>query len=72
MCIRDRPGKALYSAMLNETGGVVDDLIVYFIGEGQYRVVINAGTAEKDPVSYTHLDVYKRQRQTRWNGSANR
>ena len=42
------PGKALYSAMLNETGGVVDDLIVYFIGDGQYRVVINAGTAEKD------------------------
>jgi aminomethyltransferase len=42
------PGKALYSAMLNEAGGVVDDLIVYFIAEGQYRVVINAGTAEKD------------------------
>ena len=42
------PGKALYSAMLNETGGVVDDLIVYFIEDGQYRVVINAGTAEKD------------------------
>ena len=42
------PGKALYSAMLNEAGGVVDDLIVYFIGEGQYRMVINAGTAEKD------------------------
>lgn len=42
------PGKALYSAMLNETGGVVDDLIVYFIDETHYRVVINAGTAEKD------------------------
>jgi len=42
------PGKALYSAMLNETGGVVDDLIVYFIAESRYRVVINAGTAEKD------------------------
>lgn len=42
------PGKALYSAMLNETGGVVDDLIVYFIADGRYRVVINAGTAEKD------------------------
>ena len=41
-------GKALYSAMLNEAGGVVDDLIVYFIGDGQYRMVINAGTAEKD------------------------
>jgi len=42
------PGKALYSAMLNETGGVVDDLIVYFVGEGDYRLVINAGTATKD------------------------
>ena len=42
------PGKALYSAMLNETGGVIDDLIVYFIADGQYRLVINAGTAEKD------------------------
>jgi aminomethyltransferase len=42
------PGKALYSAMLDEAGGVVDDLIVYFIADGQYRVVINAGTAEKD------------------------
>ena len=42
------PGKALYSAMLNAAGGVVDDLIVYFIADGQYRIVINAGTAEKD------------------------
>lgn len=42
------PGKALYSAMLNEAGGVVDDLIVYFVGDNRYRIVINAGTAEKD------------------------
>ena len=42
------PGKALYSAMLNEAGGVVDDLIVYYVSAGQYRIVINAGTAEKD------------------------
>ena len=42
------PGKALYSAMLNEAGGVVDDLIVYCVGDNGYRVVINAGTAEKD------------------------
>ena len=41
-------GKALYSCMLNERGGVVDDLIVYFRGEGNYRLVVNAGTAEKD------------------------
>ena len=41
-------GKALYSAMLNEAGGVVDDLIIYFLTETNFRVVINAGTAVKD------------------------
>lgn len=40
-------GKALYSGMLNEAGGVIDDLIVYLAGEG-YRVVVNAATREKD------------------------
>ncbi|MBV8657738.1 MAG: glycine cleavage system aminomethyltransferase GcvT [Burkholderiales bacterium] len=40
-------GKALYSGMLNEAGGVVDDLIVYRTSWG-YRVVINAGTTAKD------------------------
>jgi len=42
------PGKALYACMLNELGGVVDDLIVYLRGEGAYRLVVNAGTADKD------------------------
>ncbi|MBI2309203.1 MAG: glycine cleavage system aminomethyltransferase GcvT [Rhodocyclales bacterium] len=42
------PGKALYSAMLNEAGGVVDDLIIYYLDDTTYRVVINAGTATKD------------------------
>jgi aminomethyltransferase len=42
------PGKALYTCMLNEEGGVVDDLIVYFLGESHFRIVVNAGTAEKD------------------------
>ncbi len=41
-------GKALYSCMLNETGGVVDDLIVYYQTDEYYRMVINAGTTEKD------------------------
>ncbi len=41
-------GKALYSCMLNEQGGVVDDLIAYYLAEGRYRLVVNAGTAEKD------------------------
>ena len=42
------PGKALYSCMLTEAGGVVDDLIVYFFREDWFRIVVNAGTAEKD------------------------
>ncbi|WP_153116923.1 glycine cleavage system aminomethyltransferase GcvT [Rhodocyclus tenuis] len=42
------PGKALYSAMLDESGGVVDDLIVYFLDDTHFRIVINAGTADKD------------------------
>ena len=37
------PGKALYSCMLNESGGVVDDLIVYYQSDTDYRLVINAG-----------------------------
>ena len=42
------PGKALYSCMLTEQGGVVDDLIVYYFREDWFRLVVNAGTAEKD------------------------
>ncbi|MDX1480499.1 MAG: glycine cleavage system aminomethyltransferase GcvT [Woeseiaceae bacterium] len=42
------PGKALYSCMLNEAGGIVDDLIVYRIEDHRYRVVLNAATREKD------------------------
>ena len=41
-------GKALYSCMLNPEGGVIDDLIVYYMSDSWYRVVVNAGTAEKD------------------------
>jgi len=41
-------GKALYSCMLKEDGGVIDDLIVYFFSDTHYRIVVNAGTAEKD------------------------
>ena len=41
-------GKALYSCMLNERGGVIDDLIVYRFSDADYRIVVNAGTADKD------------------------
>ncbi len=43
-----KSGKALYSCMLNENGGVIDDLIVYFMDESYFRVVVNAATRDKD------------------------
>lgn len=42
------PGKALYSCMLNEDAGVIDDLIVYYLDDTFYRVVVNASTRDKD------------------------
>ena len=61
-------GKALYAAMLNEAGGVIDDLIIYFLTDTHFRIVVNAGTAEKDlawmqaKVSEWQLDVTITQR----------
>lgn len=43
-----QPGKALYSCMLREDGGIIDDLIAYFLREDWFRLVVNAGTTEKD------------------------
>lgn len=43
-----KAGKGLYSCMLNPAGGVVDDLIVYWQGDMNYRVVVNAATREAD------------------------
>ncbi len=42
-----RPGRALYSTMLNERGGIVDDMIVYRL-EDRYRLVFNASTRDQD------------------------
>ncbi|MCS6786171.1 MAG: glycine cleavage system aminomethyltransferase GcvT [Thiobacillaceae bacterium] len=41
-------GRALYGCMLHEGGGVIDDLIVYFLHEDWFRLVVNAGCAERD------------------------
>ena len=41
-------GSALYSCMLNERGGVLDDLIVYAMRANRYRLVVNAATADAD------------------------
>ncbi|MGO1071840.1 glycine cleavage system aminomethyltransferase GcvT [Lysobacter sp. CA199] len=43
-----KSGKALYTCMLNPDGGVIDDLIVYFLDEAYFRMVVNAATRDKD------------------------
>lgn len=43
-----QPGKALYTGMLNASGGVIDDLIVYFMTDDFFRLVVNSATREKD------------------------
>lgn len=41
-------GKALYTGMLNASGGVIDDLIVYYLNDDFYRLVVNSATRDKD------------------------
>ena len=42
------PGKALYACMLDVNGGVIDDLIIYYLAEDFFRLVVNAATRDKD------------------------
>ncbi|MDP3789989.1 MAG: glycine cleavage system aminomethyltransferase GcvT [Candidatus Omnitrophota bacterium] len=47
--VADMPvGKCRYGAMLNEKGGVIDDLIVYRLAQDEWMIVVNAGTIDKD------------------------
>ncbi len=41
-------GKALYTCMLNDQGGIIDDLIVYKITDDFYRLIVNSATRDKD------------------------
>lgn len=43
-----KDGQARYSPMCNESGGVVDDLIVYKVNENSYFIVVNAANKDKD------------------------
>jgi len=49
------PGKALYSCLLRPDGGVLDDLIVYFLREDWFRIVVNAATTDKDVAWFRKL-----------------
>src|SRR5687768_3254282 len=42
------PGKAQYSCLVNEKGGIVDDLLVYLLEDGNFMLVVNASNIEKD------------------------
>src|SRR6266498_2755362 len=42
------PGKAQYSCLTNEQGGIVDDLLVYQVEDKVYMLVVNASNLEKD------------------------
>ncbi|HKI65074.1 MAG TPA: glycine cleavage system aminomethyltransferase GcvT [Burkholderiales bacterium] len=50
-----QPGKALYSCLLREDGGILDDLIVHFVRGDLFRVVVNAATADKDLAWFASL-----------------
>jgi len=51
------PGKALYTCLLNENAGVIDDLIVYAMSPDWFRLVVNAATREKDIAWFkTHVN----------------
>lgn len=53
-------GKAQYSCMPNETGGIVDDLIIYRLKEETYLLVVNASNIEKD---WKHIEKYNTEYQ---------
>lgn len=60
------PGKAIYTCMLNDEGGIIDDLIAYYMNDEHYRLIVNAGTREKDIAwikQFLPGDVYMQERE---------
>lgn len=63
------PGKAQYSCMPNNDGGIVDDLIIYMIAENEYMLVVNASNIEKDwnwIAAHNDLNVTMENRSEEW------
>src|SRR5690606_8993152 len=48
-------GQVQYSCLPNETGGIVDDLLVYRVNENEYFLVVNASNIDKD---WAHISKY--------------
>jgi aminomethyltransferase len=51
-------GKALYSAILNEKGGVVDDIIIYRYNQEKFLICVNASNADKDFAWFTSKNTF--------------
>lgn len=67
------PGKGQYSLMLNEHGGVIDDLIVYRTGPESFFIVVNASKAAEDLAwleRHRPSDIVLRDHSERWAGMA--
>ena len=56
-------GQAMYTTMCYETGGIVDDLVIYRLTTDRFLVIMNASNTEKD---YQHMIDIKDQFQSRW------
>ena len=71
--IKLAPGQGQYTLMLNENGGVIDDLIAYRTGETDYFLVVNASMIEEDffwMASHQDEDVTLRNESDLWAGMA--
>ena len=64
--VAGQSGKALYSCMLNNQGGVIDDLIIYAMDRAWVRVIVNSSTRKKDiawmrsQIGHSAVDVTER------------
>ena len=52
-------GKVQYSSILNRSGGIIDDLLVYDLGSNKYMLVVNASNMEKDFLWLNENNDYK-------------
>ena len=67
------PGQGQYTIMLNEKGGVIDDLIAYRTGESEYFLVVNASMIDEDffwMAGHQPEDVTLRNESDLWAGMA--
>jgi aminomethyltransferase len=67
------PGQGQYTIMLNESGGVIDDLIAYRTAEAEYFLVVNASMIEEDffwMAGHQDADVALRNESDLWAGMA--